>query len=102
MKFMLDNYFSFLFPIYRPLPDYSFEQLLVKNLSFHQYIFMLDGSAGYIPQVLTSLPNTTTYKAEVVPNDPADFGRNSYHMMTINSILNTLSHRHVDVLKVRC
>lgn len=36
-----------------------------------------------------------------MPNDPADFGRNSYEMQTINSIMAKLHHHHVDVLKIQ-
>ena len=81
-----------------PLPDYSFEALLSRNLSIHQLIFLHEAPST-TPQVLLQL-NTTIYHTAIVPNDPADFGRNSFDMQTVNSIMSLLHHRHVDILKL--
>lgn len=83
-----------------PLPDYSFEMMLSRNLSFQQVVFVNGPSSVLVSPLLLQLPNTTVYHAIIVPNDPADFGRNSYDMQTVNSVMSTLGHRHVDVLKI--
>lgn len=82
-----------------PQADFSFEVILSRNLSFHQYIFMHDASPT-APPLLLLLNGTTVYRTTIVPNDPADFGRNSYNMQTLNSIMSKLHHRHVDLLKM--
>jgi hypothetical protein len=82
------------------MPDFSFESLLAHNLSFQQVVFVHTPSSIPVPHALLSLPNVTVYRAIIVPNDPADFMRNSYDMQTVNSVMSALSHRHVDVLKV--
>ncbi|XP_076463467.1 uncharacterized protein LOC143295732 [Babylonia areolata] len=81
-----------------PLPDYSFEALLSRNLSVHQFIFLHE-APGQNPQALLRL-NATIYHTAIVPNDPADFGRNSYDAQTVNSVMSRLGHRRVEVLKV--
>ena len=43
---------------------------------------------------------THTYKTSIVPNDPADFGRNSYQSSTLNSIFESLKHSSIDILKI--
>lgn len=82
-----------------PLPDFSFELILARNLSFRQYIFLHESSTTASP-LLLQLNATSIYHTTIVPNDPADFGRNSYNMQTINSIMATLGHRHIDLLKM--
>nr|KAG5714407.1 hypothetical protein BaRGS_006853 [Batillaria attramentaria] len=82
-----------------PVSDFSFETILSRNLSFQQYVFLHDTSSTAPPPLL-QLNGTTVYRTAIVPNDPADFGRNSYNMQTINSIMATLHHRHIDILKL--
>ncbi|KAK7105135.1 hypothetical protein V1264_019737 [Littorina saxatilis] len=81
-----------------PLPDYSFEALISRNLSIRQLVFLHD-APSMTAHALQQL-NTTVYHTVIVPNDPADFGRNSYDMQTVNSIMSKLGHRHVDILKL--
>lgn len=35
-----------------------------------------------------------------MPNDPADFGRNSYETQTLNNVFDLLKHPVVDILKI--
>lgn len=81
-----------------PLPDYSFEALLSRNLSVHQLIFLHE-LPSMTPPALLRL-NATIYHTTIMPNDPADFGRNSFDMQTINSVMSKLGHRQVDILKL--
>nr|KAG5699674.1 hypothetical protein BaRGS_022072 [Batillaria attramentaria] len=67
-----------------PVSDFSFETILSRNLSFQQYVFLHDTSSTAPPPLL-QLNGTTVYRTAIVPNDPADFGRNSYNMQTINN-----------------
>ena len=50
---------------------------------------------------ITSKTNKTFfYKTIIVPNDPSDFTRNSYDTQTINNVMETLHHKHIDILKI--
>lgn len=44
--------------------------------------------------------NTRSMRMSVVPNDPADFVRNSYDTQTINNIMLSLGHSYIDILKM--
>jgi hypothetical protein len=51
--------------------------------------------------VRTSLKNRTrVVKTIIVPNDPADFGRNSYETQTLNNVFELLKQPVVDILKI--
>ncbi|XP_067681812.1 uncharacterized protein [Haliotis asinina] len=79
-----------------PMWDYGFETLLSRNYSFQQYIFLHYS----IPVALRKLNGTHIFKTVIVPNDPADFGRNSYETQTLNSITKKLGHGHIDIIKL--
>ena len=70
--------------------------MLVKNFSFHMYIFVHYS----IPSSLKSMNSTHVFKTVIVPNDPADFGRNSFETQTLNNVIDKLNHQHIDLLKL--
>ena len=46
-------------------------------------------------------PSTATfYKTAIVPNDPADFARNSFDSQTLNTVIKTLHHKSIHLLKL--
>ncbi|XP_021367591.1 uncharacterized protein LOC110459587 [Mizuhopecten yessoensis] len=80
-----------------PKGDLEFERIVAKNLSFNLYMFDTD-----LTTVDFSLRsnNTRSMHISVVPNDPADFVRNSYDTQTINNIMLSLGHTYIDILKM--
>ena len=44
--------------------------------------------------------HTHAFKTDIVPNDPADFSRNSYGQQTANNFMLSLQHKHIDILKI--
>ncbi|XP_041354593.1 uncharacterized protein LOC121372358 [Gigantopelta aegis] len=79
-----------------PQWEYGFEQVLAKNLSFQTYIFVHYS----IPPALRTMNASHVYKTVIVPNDPADFGRNSFETQTLNNVIEKLNHQHIDLLKL--
>ncbi|KAK3591605.1 hypothetical protein CHS0354_013788 [Potamilus streckersoni] len=81
-----------------PSGDFAFERILAVNLSFHVYIF------HHLPvpkDIIYSFGNRTyVLQTAIVPNEPADFGRNSYGTQTINNMMESQHHTTVDVLKI--
>ena len=41
----------------------------------------------------------TFYTSVIVPNDPADFARNSFDSQTLNAVMRHLHHENIHVLK---
>ena len=71
---------------------------MAGNFSQHLYIF---SALAAHRQYLINISNTTrVLNANIVPNDPADFARNSFDSQTLNSILSSLKHNHIDILKI--
>ena len=83
---------------FRPVYDYPLERVLSQNFSYTVNVFHNE------PLTLDFLHatrnKTHTYKTSIVPNDPADFGRNSYQSSTLNSIFESLKHSSIDILKI--
>lgn len=81
-----------------PVYDYPLERVLSQNFSYTVNVFHNE------PLTLDFLHatrnKTHTYKTSIVPNDPADFGRNSYQSSTLNSIFESLKHSSIDILKI--
>ncbi|KAK6181765.1 hypothetical protein SNE40_009554 [Patella caerulea] len=76
--------------------DFSFEDILSRNLSFQQFIFLHKS----VPPLLNKINGTHIYKTIIVPNDPADFGRNSFDTQTLNNVMDNLHHDKIDILKI--
>ena len=81
--------------LFRP-EDYTEERLLAINYSFQAFIF----SHHEVPKSVVDTNNTNVLQTTVVPNDPADFGRNSYGQHTMNDIVQMFGHEHVTLLKL--
>ncbi|KAJ8309351.1 hypothetical protein KUTeg_014225 [Tegillarca granosa] len=83
-----------------PSEDGEFEKLLIRNLSFSVFIFThyRIPTSDFILQHKQN--NTHVYRTTIVPNDPADFSRNSFDTQTVNNVLATLRHNHLDILKI--
>ncbi|XP_045166169.2 uncharacterized protein LOC123529728 [Mercenaria mercenaria] len=82
-----------------PTYDCSLERMLALNFSYSVYIFhhqklALDFSRS------SARNRTKVVKTIIVPNDPADFGRNSYETQTLNNVFELLKHPVVDILKI--
>jgi len=84
--------------VFRPSGDCSLEHLLVFNHSYELNVFDHRSSScnfqGWIKN------KTNVYKTIIVPNDPADYGRNSYETQTLNSVFEGRRVEVVDVLKL--
>ena len=52
------------------------------------------------PDSPLSFNHSRAFKLSIVPNDPADFVRNSYETQTLNNVLNTLGHNYIDIMKL--
>ena len=70
--------------------------MLALNLSFQVYAI----SHRDLPFSLRDTNNTHVVKTTLVPNDYADFSRNSYGQQTINDLMLNLKHSKIDVLKL--
>ena len=68
------------------------------NFSYTVYVFHVEPLT--LDFIQATRNKTHTYKTSVVPNDPADFGRNSYQSSTLNSIFESLKHSSIDILKI--
>lgn len=90
----------YIYFIFRPSEDGEFEKLLIRNLSFTVFIFTHYNipTSDFVLQHKQN--NTHVYRTTIVPNDPADFSRNSYDTQTVNNVLTTLRHKHLDILKI--
>lgn len=82
-----------------PTYDSSLERMLALNFSYSVYIFHhqklpVDFSRSVAKN------RTKIIKTIIVPNDPADFGRNSYETQTLNNVFELLKHPVVDILKI--
>lgn len=71
------------------------EKSLASNYSFHVYVI----SPEKVPQV-QYINNTHVVETFLVPNDYADFSRNSYGQQTINTVLTNLGHDHLAILRL--
>lgn len=53
------------------------------------------------PEQLGIVGNSTrVFRTIIVPNDPSDYGRNSYESQTVNNVFDLLRPDVVDILKV--
>lgn len=96
LKFIHEEYY-FLF-CFRPVYDYPLERILSQNFSYTVYVFHNEPLT--LDFIHATRNKTHTYKTSIVPNDPADFGRNSYQSSTLNSIFESLKHSSIDILKI--
>ena len=72
------------------------ERHLAYNHSFQVFII----SPEELPIWAKQINNTFSIKASLVPNDPADFSRNSYGQKTLNTLLKELRHNRIDILRL--
>ena len=72
------------------------ERMLAVNYSFEINIVTHDPVPAYVRQT----NNTHVIDTVLVPNDYADFSRNSYGQQTMNSVLKDQGHSHVDLLRL--
>lgn len=83
--------------LYRP-SNYDFEEAIARNISCNVYIFSHEKPPA---DFFTTKSNHTHFiRSAIVPNDPADFSRNSYETQTMNNVLDILKHKTVDILKI--
>ncbi|XP_033735824.1 uncharacterized protein LOC117324193 [Pecten maximus] len=80
-----------------PKGDLEFERIIAKNLSFNLYLF---GTGLTTSDFSVNSNNTRNMHISVVPNDPADFVRNSYDTQTVNNVMLSLGHTYIDILKM--
>lgn len=76
--------------------DLSMERMLAVNYSFQVYVATRDP----VPQIFKSTNNTHVIETVIVPNDYADFSRNSYGQQTLNTLLKEKGHKHLDLLRL--
>uniref|UniRef100_A0A2C9LBP9 Uncharacterized protein n=1 Tax=Biomphalaria glabrata TaxID=6526 RepID=A0A2C9LBP9_BIOGL len=82
-----------------PTYDYNFEYFVSKNISTKLYVFSHSADKlNFFSKINPS--GTIVVKSVIVPNDPADFARNSYETQTLNSAMLNLKHTKIDVLKI--
>ena len=91
-------YYNLNFSVCRPVYDYPLERILALNFSYKVYIFHTEPLT--LDFIQATRNKTHTYKRSIVPNDPADFGRNSYQSSTLNSLFESLKHSSIDILKI--
>jgi len=72
------------------------ERHLAHNHSFQVFIITQVDP----PVWAKHLNNTYFIRAGVVPNDPADFTRNSYGQKTLNTVFNELHHDNIEMLRL--
>lgn len=82
---------------FRPT-DPSLEKLLALNFSYTVYIFHHQSINIDFSKSVKN--RTKLIKTIIVPNDPADFGRNSYETQTLNNVFESLNNPVVDILKI--
>ena len=68
------------------------------NYSYNVNVFHHQSVPNDFLRVLRN--KTRVYKTSIVPNDPADYGRNSFETQTLNNVFETLKHPVIDVLKI--
>lgn len=76
--------------------DLSIERYLAANCS----VDVLLVSHQSMPHALHGLNHTRVIHTTLMPNEPADFSRNSYDQMTINSLMLKLGVGHFDLLRL--
>ncbi|GFO34686.1 methyltransferase-like protein 24 [Plakobranchus ocellatus] len=82
-----------------PQKEHSFEHFVSWNLSAAKlYIFCHEKCMG--DAMNTNPSKTTFYSAVIVPNDPADFARNSFQSQTLNTVMKSLHHDSIQILKL--
>lgn len=81
-----------------PTPDFPLERLLSTNFSYSVYIFHDQKLSLELSR--SAQNRTKVIKTIIVPNDPADFGRNSYETQTLNNVFEVLKHPVIDILKI--
>ncbi|ELT94541.1 hypothetical protein CAPTEDRAFT_205016 [Capitella teleta] len=74
--------------------DLQVERYLAANCSFT----LLLVSAP--PQVFPAINRTHHLQINIVPNDPADYARNSYDQMTLNTLLQRYGIPNIDLLRM--
>ncbi|KAH3848232.1 uncharacterized protein LOC127873875 [Dreissena polymorpha] len=81
-----------------PSGDLSLERTLAVNFSYQVNIFHHQIVS---PEQLGIVGNNTrVYRTIIVPNDPSDYGRNSYESQTVNNVFDVFKTDVLDVLKV--
>lgn len=78
--------------------NYDFEDAIARNTSCNVFVFSHEKPPSDF--FLTKSNNTHFIRSAIVPNDPADFSRNSYETQTLNNALGILKHKTVDILKI--
>ena len=76
--------------------DIFAERSMALNHSFHVYFV----ASKSLPANVRLVNNTHYIHTQLVPNDFADFSRNSYGQQTINDLMHTLGHKHIDILRL--
>ena len=72
------------------------ERMLALNYSVQVYIITHDS----VPYLVTQTNNTHVIDTVIVPNDYADFSRNSYGQTTLNSLMKDQGHTYIDLLRL--
>ncbi|XP_074647645.1 uncharacterized protein LOC141903426 [Tubulanus polymorphus] len=80
-----------------PSYDYVLEKNLAANFSFDVFLVGPDE----VPNNVRRIPNITVIKTNVVPNDYADFSRNSFGQSTLNFIMDQRKHKQIEILKLQ-
>lgn len=78
--------------------DLPLERLLAVNFSYSVYIFHHQKLS--VDFARSAQNRTKIIQTIIVPNDPSDFGRNSYETQTLNNVFEALKHPVVDILKI--
>ncbi|KAL4238172.1 hypothetical protein ACF0H5_002884 [Mactra antiquata] len=78
--------------------DLALEKLLALNYTYSVYIFHHQPITIDFSKSVKN--RTKVIKTTIVPNDPADFGRNSYETQTLNNVFENLHNPVVDILKI--
>ena len=80
---------------FRGQGDFAMEKTLALNYSVHVYLIGPDD----LPHMM-HMNNTKVIKTSIMPNDYADFSRNSYGQQTLNNLMKVLGHDHIDILRI--
>lgn len=72
------------------------EKNLALNNSFE--VFLINNVD--VPYSVKHTNHTHIVKTVITANDPADFSRNSYGQQTVNTLLKSLGHTHIDLLRL--
>ena len=76
--------------------DLVMERSLAYNHSFEVYI----ASHTDLPASIHNVNNTHVINTVIVANDPADYSRNLYNQRTINDLMSSMGHSHIQLLRL--